>query len=242
MFFYLLFVLFCSRNAYEAGFDIIETPFNYGVDQVDNKNWFHSLNYSGELLQCRHINIVMYYIRKRAKYRPVGGVRITTTDCLFDDRMTSYYVAYLKRKKPESTSVTDRSLIAKYICGYKMLCNTHWENVDEVLFPMNMKKQKHWILGRLVFKERCIYVYNSMSSNVAKKSAVEATTKYSVLIPLFLSQMNFYELRSDIDLTSQPYLNKNSTDAFRIETVDDLPNQKDWYVFKFTICKIMQFC
>ncbi|XP_050215210.1 uncharacterized protein LOC126666248 [Mercurialis annua] len=169
----------------------------------------------------------MYYIRKRAKYRPVNDLRITTTDCLFDDRMTSYYVAYLKRKKSESTSVSERSLIAKYICGYNMLCNTHWKNVDEVLFPMNMKKQKHWILGRLVFKERCIYVYNSMNSNVARKSAVEAATKYSVLIPLFLAQMNFYDLRSDIDLNSQPYLNKNSNEAFRIEVVEDLPTQKE---------------
>lgn len=36
-----------------------------GVASISNKNWFYKLTIVGELIDDSHINVIMYYLRKR---------------------------------------------------------------------------------------------------------------------------------------------------------------------------------
>ncbi|XP_050209447.1 uncharacterized protein LOC126660149 [Mercurialis annua] len=165
----------------------------------------------------------MYYLRKKAKYFPVDGLRITTY-CLFDDIISALWQQYVKKNRDVSV-ISLCNAGPDFICGKKIMCNTHWKDVDEVLIPMNVGKHKHWILGRLVFKDRCIYLYNSLDSALARKNGLEAAEKYAVLLPLFLASLDLFALRSDIDMSSPAYRDKNPTDAFWVEVVSDIPSQ-----------------
>ncbi|XP_050222637.1 uncharacterized protein LOC126672723 [Mercurialis annua] len=214
---------------------MIRPRMDFGVEHIWKKSWFYAIKCSGQFLTSSHINVVMYYIRKKAKYKLLDGLRITTTDCLFDDRMCATYVAYTKKKKHDVSTVSECGTVADFIRGDKVLCNTHWKDVDEVLFPIHVNSQKHWILGRLVFKERCIYVYNSMQSSLSRALGIEAATEYSVLIPLFLTRMNIYQMRSDIDFNSPAYQNKHFCDSFNIVSVSSLPEQQETDCGVFTL-------
>ncbi|XP_050234496.1 uncharacterized protein LOC126682780 [Mercurialis annua] len=158
------------RDVYTPKDNILPQALNFEVASISDKKWFYSMVYGGKFLDDSHIDIVMYYIRKKAKYNPHNGMRITTTDCLFDNRLMGLFKLYLKNKG-DVTTIQDINIVTDYVQGHGMLCNTHWKDVDEVLFPMHLGKKKHWILGRLVFKDRRIYIYNSLKSPTARFDA-----------------------------------------------------------------------
>ncbi|XP_050233436.1 uncharacterized protein LOC126681921 [Mercurialis annua] len=176
-------------------------------------------------LTQKHVDILLYYLRKKIKNGRGANKRCTTTDNFFDRRIQAIYALYLK--KQDTSLVSSKNTAAEYIYGGHMRCNTKWADVDDVLFPINCGKDWHWILARLNFKERCIYVYNSLRSVRSDSSAIEIVNCYSVLLPLFLEDVNFFESRDDIDTTSGPYEGKSITDPFRIEIVQNLPIQTD---------------
>ncbi|XP_055961726.1 uncharacterized protein LOC130015493 [Mercurialis annua] len=172
-----------------------------------------------------HVDILLYYLRKKIKNGRGANRRCTTTDNFFDRRIQAIYALYLK--KQDTSLVSSKNTATEYIYGGHMRCNTKWADVDDVLFPINCGKDWHWILARLNFKERCIYVYNSLRSVRSDSSAIEIVNCYSVLLPLFLEDVKFFESRDDIDTTSGPYEGKSITDPFRIEIVQNLPIQTD---------------
>lgn len=65
-------------------------------------------------------------------------------------------------KRKDVAVIKEDSEIVEYILGYVMRCNVSWYSVDNVLFPINISENFHWILARLSFKDQCIYVYDSM--------------------------------------------------------------------------------
>lgn len=72
-----------------------------------------------------------------------------------------------------------------------MSCNSPWIKVDHVLFSINIEAEEHFILGRLSFADRFIYVYNSMSSKTNVNSATKVVSVYSILLPRFLMMLSF---------------------------------------------------
>ncbi|XP_050213770.1 uncharacterized protein LOC126665110 [Mercurialis annua] len=214
-----------KRNNYAPADNILDHGLNLGVLTIYVKLWWHSLVYRGVFLDDTHIDVGMYFIRKKAKYNPHNGLRITTTDCLFDDRIQGLFMLYTKNKGDTST-VADLNIAADYVQGYGILCNTPWKDVDEVLFPMHLTNKKHWVLGRFVFKDRCVYVYNSLDTATSKKESEKAAKKYSVVLPRIFALLDIYNLRTDIDLQSPAYRNKLPDSPFSVSYVTDLPIQK----------------
>ena len=81
------------------------------------------------------------------------------------------------------------------------------------------------MLGRLNFKDRCFYVYNYLRSFRGDALISDVVKSYSIMIPLFLERLDFFDGRNDIDRVKGPYANKKASDAFLIKMVDDLPQQ-----------------
>ncbi|XP_050209842.2 uncharacterized protein LOC126660405 [Mercurialis annua] len=222
------------KKIYEDSHAILCPRFRFGVVDIELKSWFYQLYHSGQPISCSHVDILLYYLRKKVKLGHAATTRCTTTDTFFDRRIQAIYNLYSKSK--DLSLISSKSSEADYINGGRICCNTKWADVDDVLFPINCGKDWHWILARLNFKERCIYVYNSLRSARRDKSANEYVECYSVLLPLYFDAVNLFDSRNDIDTTTGPYEEKSSTDPFRIVNVENIPVQTD------IDCGVHMFC
>ncbi|XP_050210879.1 uncharacterized protein LOC126661128 isoform X2 [Mercurialis annua] len=220
-----------KKKIYDVKNDILRPRLHFGVVDIESKTWFYNLFHSGYPISCSHVDVLFYYLRKKIK---TENIRCATTDNFFDRRMQAIYDLY--SKKGDTTFVSEKNTVSLYMKGGFMRCNTKWSDVDDVLIPINCKKDWHWILARLNFKDRCIYVYNSLRSARQDKSANEYVKCYSELVPILLEEIKFFDSRPDIDTTTGPYEGKRLSDPFRIENVENLPVQTD------IDCGVHMFC
>ncbi|XP_055961001.1 uncharacterized protein LOC130015254 [Mercurialis annua] len=190
--------------------DNFHPRLSLGVVDIQTKSWFYHLYHVGKPIECSHVDVLFYYLRKKMKYGYAANNRCMSTDNFFDRRIQTLYTAYMK--KQDVSLVSSKHTVVVYIKGCVMRCNTKWANVDDVFFPINCVSDLHWISARLNFKERCIYIYNSLRSAQYDRSATEYVTCYSVLLPLFLQATNFYDSRDEIDTTAGAYEGKRITD------------------------------
>ncbi|KAH0683118.1 hypothetical protein KY289_020870 [Solanum tuberosum] len=98
-----------------------------------------------------------------------------------------------------------------------------WHTVDHILFPLCVDEQ--WVMARLSFKDRLIYVYDSMSDVAFRAKIRSFVDAYRFIIPLFLLILIFFGKRNDIQLTNGPYKNKALVDPFNVMMIKDLPSQ-----------------
>ncbi|XP_070025495.1 uncharacterized protein [Nicotiana sylvestris] len=180
----------------------------------------------GESLSSSHLNIIFYYLRKKAKYGINMPIKVTTTDTLFNNIIQRVFTEFVKGGKQDH--LIDRSDdIMEYMKGFRMHCNTPWHQVDHVIFSINLAEIWHWILGCVSFHKRCFYVYDSLRSRKHKKAIQKVAEAYAVLIPLFLVSIEFYNQRSDIIVENGLHMGKKLTDPFEIELITNLPTQQN---------------
>ncbi|XP_070025275.1 uncharacterized protein [Nicotiana sylvestris] len=215
-----------GEEVYLPGDQKLEPCFDFEVEQIDDKTFFHTLNYSGRLLSSSHLNIIFYYLRKKAKYGINMPIKVTTTDTLFNNIIQRVFTEFVKGGKQDH--LIDRSDdIMEYMKGFRMHCNTPWHQVDHVIFPINLAEIWHWILGCVSFHKRCFYVYDSLRSQKHKKAIQKVAEAYVVLIPLFLVSIEFYNQRSNIVVENGLHMGKKLTDPFEIELITNLPTQQN---------------
>ena len=97
--------------------------------------------------------------------------------------------------------------IAEYILRYLILCTSPWFDVDFILFPIHVTKDKHWVLGILNIKDKCvyIYIYNSIRGSKNDRVVSDYLRSYSVLLPLFFDVLDIWEHCSDVDPSTVPF-------------------------------------
>ncbi|XP_019256973.1 PREDICTED: uncharacterized protein LOC109235352 [Nicotiana attenuata] len=215
-----------GEEVYLPGDQKLDPCFDFEVEQIDDKMFFHTLNYSGRPLSSSHLNIIFYYLRKKAKYGINMPIKVTTTDTLFNNIIQRVFTEFVKGGKQDH--LIDRSDdIMEYMKGLRMYCNTPWHQVDHVLFPINLAENWHWILGCVSFHKRCFYVYDLLRSRKHKKAIQKVAEAYVVLISLFLVSIEFYNQRSDIVEQNGLHMGKELTDPFEIEMITNLPTQQN---------------
>ncbi|XP_070005144.1 uncharacterized protein [Nicotiana sylvestris] len=86
----------------------------------------------------KHIDVIMYYLRKRGKYGPNNDTRFTTIDYLFRTKIERIYDK-VKSSPPELkySVVKSDDDVAEYILGYRLLDNVVWDVVDYVIMPVD---------------------------------------------------------------------------------------------------------
>ncbi|XP_070012861.1 uncharacterized protein [Nicotiana sylvestris] len=200
----------------EAG-NKLNKIFEFGVDDIGEKKWFFTFAYPGLPLCDSHIDVIFYYLRKKGKYGVDVPIRLTMTACWFNCLISNLYKEFLEKNR-DMNLITETDPIVEYILGYFLRCNVPWSTVDEILFPINLSDNWHWILARLSFKDLHIYVYDSMSG-ARQNSAVRRPVKpYSVLLPYFLHRIGFGD-------TKENPMGIPANDPFEIHVVDGLPTQ-----------------
>ncbi|XP_050232927.1 uncharacterized protein LOC126681420 isoform X2 [Mercurialis annua] len=204
---------------------LLNPSFRFGSISIDEKVWLHTLYTRGKALSSTHVDVILYYLRKKVKIGKAFQKSCTSTDNFFDRRIQALYKLYEPTK--DSSVISSKHPVCDYIIGGIMDCNICWYDADDVLFPINLENEWHWILGRLNFKDICIYVYNSLRSAKHDNAALEVLKCYSELLPLFFEMIHLYELHKDIDVNTGPYKGKKGTDPFDVKIVENLPIQDD---------------
>nr|XP_016452942.1 PREDICTED: uncharacterized protein LOC107777439 [Nicotiana tabacum] len=205
--------------------DILEEQFDLGIASIAERTWFFELHYAGIGINDMHIDVIFYYLRKKAKY---GNIRMTTTDNYFSSIIEEVYNKSIKDSMNAKNQIFDMiKKLREYVLGFYILCNTPWVFVDYVLMPINVKYAWHWVLGVLSLHDCCIYIYDSMRSPGHDVVIHKALHSFAVMIPLLLNTTTFYQQRSDIATNISHYLGKKDlSEPFALTSVDNLPQQE----------------
>ncbi|XP_070022080.1 uncharacterized protein [Nicotiana sylvestris] len=207
----------------KAPFSIKDNQINpwldLGVEKVDKKDWFYSFAHPGGVLNDSHIDVIMYYLRKRGKYGPnPNNTRFTTTDCLFKSKIVQIYDKFISSPPEKKYSVIKPDDdVAEYIIGYRLLANVAWDEVDYVIMPVNIVENFHWLLIVFDIVDKQLYVYDSMVSSHNHDVVESCVDKFSIIISLYFSCTGFYGKRKDIDFkTTKAYIEKPVTNPLNI--------------------------
>nr|XP_025887740.1 uncharacterized protein LOC104649288 isoform X2 [Solanum lycopersicum] len=213
-----------AEDRYKKGKAILPQLFNFGVATIDNKNWFYNIGFERQLIDNSHIDVLFYYIRKKAKYSNSSTYKFTNLCCNFNTVFLNAWNAYYGIKGDLSKEVLDEMII-DYINGYKMLAYAPWHTVDDVFIPVNLEGRLHWILIVISFNDRCIKVYDSINNSLHHSFVVNHIKKYAQLIPMYLVKSEFYQ-KKGLDIASHHrYQGHTVYDSFEIVYVEDLPQQ-----------------
>ncbi|XP_070004946.1 uncharacterized protein [Nicotiana sylvestris] len=208
----------------------IKPWFDLGVEKLDKKEWLYNIAHPDQVLNHTHIDVIMYYLRKRGKYGPHNKIRFTTTDCMFKTRIEQIYNKLINSPQEKKfVVVKPQDVVAEYILGYRLLANIAWDQVDYVIMPVNIVEKLHWVLVVFYIADRVLYVYDSMVSSHNHSIVESVVTKFYVMIPLYLSCTGFYGKRSDINFkNTKAYIEKSVTDPIDIQwIVGEIPQQKE---------------
>ncbi|KAF3641398.1 hypothetical protein FXO38_21647 [Capsicum annuum] len=160
---------------------------------------------------------IFYYMRKKAKYEPSIVVKFTTTDFVFRNKIDALYHDFVENGK-DFSSIPKKHEVEEYIRGFYCDANVPWNNVDYVLFPVYVPREKselgHWILEIFDFTDWCIYIYDSNHTRSSDKFVQKVMLLYKTLIPYFLKKVDFYLEKG---------IAKSENDTLPIKMVDELP-------------------
>ncbi|XP_060202037.1 uncharacterized protein LOC132630482 [Lycium barbarum] len=141
------------RNNYEdhykkqmAVFDS-GVKFNFGITTVNDKNWFYLLSMDGQ-----RIDVIFYYFRKKGKYDKRNNFSFTTVDCLFKQRIDVVHHTY-HNVETQTNVENEEQVLIEYVKGHRLIANVPWHTVDNVLIPVNIKEENHWLLVLLSFQD-----------------------------------------------------------------------------------------
>ncbi|PHT78607.1 hypothetical protein T459_16659 [Capsicum annuum] len=111
----------------------------------------------------------------------------------------------------------------EYINEFCMHVTVSWHMVDYIFIPVNVKVKHHWILGVISFNNRCIYVYDSLSSAGYDIVVLAEIEKLAEVIAICLVASKFYE-KKGIDIVNHPnYKSYDKMNLFDVYVVVDLP-------------------
>ncbi|KAF3670850.1 hypothetical protein FXO38_06886 [Capsicum annuum] len=124
----------------------------------------------------QHLNVFMYYLRKKYKNKNFLSKRYPITDCFFKVYIDKAYVNYYDVDAGNELATQDASAKTDEIADMEMsLINTikgfsprtgqPWHLADEVFVPINCDGAFHWILTVIALKDRCIRMYDSIASS-----------------------------------------------------------------------------
>ncbi|XP_070008651.1 uncharacterized protein [Nicotiana sylvestris] len=185
------------EDHYKKNKSTLHIPLDFGVDQVNSKNWFYLLSFDGKLWDDNHIDVIFYYLRKKGKYNQTRNFKYTTVDCIFKTRIAEIFDRYVDTDSNDNVA-KEKDVVCEYIRGYRLHANVPWHTVDNVMIPVNLKDKLHWVLAVVSFKERCIKVYDSYRSAGHDAYVVSEIDKLAKLVPLYLSISGFYRDSQDL--------------------------------------------
>ncbi|PHT42617.1 hypothetical protein CQW23_16642 [Capsicum baccatum] len=161
---------------------------------------------------------------KKSKYDLNTSYKYSTVDCNFMNIINSVLAMY--RIDDDSLNAGGKEYhLNEYINEFRMHATVPWHTIDHIFIPINVKAKHHWVLVVISFNNRCIYVYDSLSSAGHDVGVLAEVEKLAEVIPICLVACKFYE-KKGIDTANHPnYKSYDNMDLFDVYVVEDLPQQ-----------------
>ncbi|PHT53659.1 hypothetical protein CQW23_08121 [Capsicum baccatum] len=161
---------------------------------------------------------------KKSKYDPNTSYKYSIVDCNFMNIINSVLAVY--RINDDSLNAGRKEYhLNEYINGFRMHVTVPWHTVDHIFIPINVKVKHHWVLAVISFNDRCIYVYDSLSSAGHDAGVLAEVEKLAEVIPICLVACKFYEKKGIDTANHLNYKFYDNVDLFDVYVVDDLPQQ-----------------
>ncbi|XP_060190413.1 uncharacterized protein LOC132619570 [Lycium barbarum] len=169
--------------------------FNFGITTVNDKNWFYLLSMDGQLWNDER----------------GSEIHISATTMLFMYLTKIYVVHHAYRNVETQTNVAnEEQVLIEYVKGHRLIANVPWHTVDNMLIPVNIQEENHWLLASV-----CLQLVS-----------ISRAQRRATLMPHFLHLAGFYVNKKSIDLVKDPaYADKGQIDSFEVVYVDNLPQQ-----------------
>ncbi|XP_070019398.1 uncharacterized protein [Nicotiana sylvestris] len=238
-----------QTDIYADDNSVRKNPYKLNHQKINSKMFFLDLSDSSF-----HIDIALYYLRKKECYHPRDHpFRCTTTYILFDNYMVPVYKDFNEDSTNEFWCGNNQLFLTPYVWGDSRRCGIAWTEVDKIFFPCRLPSENdnavtHFLLGVLDLNEKKIDVYDSIYSE-PYEAEMNHIEMYARMIPHLLkfSQFDKYHKsfgnafnKFDIQRQRSPH-QTGSTDcgAFLIKYVELLMIGKD--VEKFQPEDIKEF-
>ncbi|XP_015084869.1 uncharacterized protein LOC107028356 [Solanum pennellii] len=102
-----------------------------------------------------------------------------------------------------------------------------WHVKDDVYVPVNSNVEFHWVLTVVALKERCIKVYDFMSSNRSSRKLSSEIQKMATMLPKYLELSGFFEQNERTNwLVLKCYQGKNKSHPFEVSHVTGIAQQE----------------
>ncbi|XP_070006944.1 uncharacterized protein [Nicotiana sylvestris] len=172
-------------------------PYKLYHQKISSKMFFLELSDNKFDLDDKHIDIALYYLRKKECYHPRDHpFRCTTTDVLFDNYMALVYKDFSEDASDEFWCAGDNQLfLTPYVWGDSRRCGIAWTEVDKIFFPCRLpseddKAVTHFLLGVLDLNQKKIDVYDSIYSE-PYEAGMNYMQMYARMIPHLLKFSQF---------------------------------------------------
>ena len=162
----------------------------------------------------QYVNVIFYYLRKKSNQKIQSEYQYTTTSCFF------------KTYIDNSSEFEDKTI--DIMKGYDISSRMPWHLTDDVYVPVNSNGEFYWVLAVVALKERCIKVYNSMSSNRSNRKISSEIQKMATMLPKYLELSGFFEQNKRINWSViKSYQGKNKSHPFEVSHVTGIAQQEN---------------
>ncbi|XP_015061027.1 uncharacterized protein LOC107007075 [Solanum pennellii] len=111
--------------------------------------------------------------------------------------------------------------------GYAMPFGRPWHLTDDVYVPVNSDAEFHWVFAVVALKERCIKVYDSMSSNSSNRKLSSEIQKMATMLPKYLELSGFFAQNERTNWSIlKCYQGKNKSRPFKVSHVTGIAKQE----------------
>ncbi|PHU26400.1 hypothetical protein BC332_04732 [Capsicum chinense] len=168
-----------------------------------------------------HIDVIFYYLRKKAKLQTQEQYRYITGNCLYKFYINNAYGRYCQQQPKVSRN---EECLINIIKGFSTPASLPWHLVDEVYIPINCGDEFHWVLAVVVLKERRIRVYDSTSRRRRSVPSSEIQ-KLAKILPTYLNMSGFLDQKVRTDWSMIEASRDKMANPFDVQYVDRISQQ-----------------
>ncbi|KAF3641903.1 hypothetical protein FXO37_22753 [Capsicum annuum] len=185
----------------------LKSSLDFVVAHPVKKSWFYYIARSSNCWNDEHIDVVFYYLRKKAKLDTTSEYKYTIVNCVFmnyiHDTYTHYHRSHSKidlSSQDENVRSTKVASVERSICeimqGLYIAAGIPWHLTGEVYVTINCKGLFYWVLAVIVLKERCIRIYDSMKGHRGHADEIKDLAE---MLSTYLTIYDFFEKKDRID-------------------------------------------
>ncbi|GMN69702.1 hypothetical protein TIFTF001_038745 [Ficus carica] len=180
---------------YGVKYESFDKPHDLGFMAVANKTWYYELATSPVWLWDDHIDVALYYLRKKIRQYPELEQRqVTMVDTFFSAKVRGLWSVY--QRSPETFDWDSCDSILRLMLGVRVQSGSSWFEVNTLLIPIHTADLKHWALVKHELTNWTIEMYDSMQHegphNSKVRDGVEALSKF---IPLLADRLSLFEFK-----------------------------------------------